>query len=281
MRALAVAVAAAVALAAAGAVADPVQIRDGALRLNGNLEVPAGKVLADGLAIVLHGTQSHHRQETIAALQKDLKARGIATLAITFSLGIDDREGPRTCDVPHAYTLADLGRELDLWQAWAAAQGVRAADLIGFSRGGAQLAELMQEARGARRVVLLAPAFLPAADLTANYRKAFGKELAPALDAARAAPQQMRRVDFLLCREADVTGMAFLDAYREMPASSAATIAQPTLVVIAANDEVVPDLALLLPAKVSRVVIDGSDHFFRDLNGEDAADAIAAFLRAP
>ncbi len=273
--------AAAVALVPAGAAAEPVQIRDGALRLNGNLEVPANKVLSDGLAIVLHGTQSHHRQETIAALQKDLKARGVATLAITFSLGVDDRKGPRACDVPHAYTLADLGREIGLWQAWAAAQGVQAADMIGFSRGGAQLAELMQEARGARRIVLLAPAFLPAADLTANYRKAFGKELAPALDAARAAPQQTRRVAFLLCREADVTGMAFLDAYREMPASGAATIPQPTLVVIAANDEIVPDLAKHLPAKVRRVVVDGSDHFFRDLNGEDAADAIAAFLRAP
>ena len=279
MRALVLA--SAVALASAGAAADPVQIRDGALRLNGNLEVPADKALSDGLAIVLHGTQSHHRHETIAALQKDLKTRGIATLAITFSLDVDDRTGPRACDVPHAYTVADLGRELDRWQAWAAAQGVRTVDLIGFSRGGAQLAELMQEARKARRIVLLAPAFIPAASQAAGYRKVFGQELAPALDAARAAPQQTRRVDFLLCREADVTGLAFLDAYREMPVSSAATITQPTLVVIAADDEIVPDLAQRLPARVRRVIVDGSDHFFRDLNSEDAADAIAAFLRDP
>lgn len=279
MRALVLA--AAVALAAAGAAADPVQIRDGALRLNGNLEAPADKAPSDGLAIVLHGTQSHHRHETIAALQKDLKARGIATLAITFSLGIDDRAGPRACDVPHAYTLADLGRELDLWQAWAATQGIRMVDLIGFSRGGAQLAELAQGAHGARRVVLLAPAYLSAADLAAGYRRAFGKELAPVLDAARAAPQQARRVDFLLCREAEVSGAAFLDAYREMPVSSVATITRPTLVVVAGNDEIVPNLAARLPAEVRRVVIDGSDHFFHDLYGEDAADAITAFLRGP
>ena len=52
-----------------------------------------------------------------------------------------------------------------------------------------------------------------------------------------------------------------------------------TLVVVAGKDELVPDLARKLPSQVQKVVIDGSGHFFPDLYGEDAADAVAKFLK--
>ncbi len=256
-------------LASAGAAADPVQLKHGALRLNANLEIPAGRTLADGVAIVLHGTQSHYGQETVAALQKNLKARGVATLAVTLSLGIDDRKGARDCTGPHAYTDADIGTELERWAQWLAEHNARAIDYIGFSRGGAQLVELLQKQKTGRRVVLLAPLLL--ADP--------GKDRAGALEAARAKPKETQRVDFLLCKQTEVTGAALLDAYRAIPAQAVANLAQPVLVVIAGNDEIVPDLESRLPAKIRHVVIEGSDHFFRDLNGEDAAEAIVEFLR--
>lgn len=256
-------------VASAGAAAEPVQLKPGALRLNANLEVPAGRTLADGVAIVLHGTQSHYGQETVAALQKNLKARGVATLAVTLSLGIDDRKGPRDCAIPHAYTDADIGPELERWAQWLAENNARAVDYIGFSRGGAQLVDLLRTRKTGRRVVLLAPLLL--ADP--------GKDRAAILDAARAKPGEMQRVDFLLCKQAQVTGAALLDAYRESPAQAIASLTQPVLVVIAGNDEIVPDLETRLPAKTRRAVIEGSDHFFRDLNGEDAAEAIVEFLR--
>ncbi len=44
--------------------------------------------------------------ETIAALQKNLSERGIGSLATTLSLGVDDRQRPRACDVPHDHALA-------------------------------------------------------------------------------------------------------------------------------------------------------------------------------
>src|SRR2546423_276371 len=75
--------------------AEPAQLKPGQIRLNGNLEVPAGKKVADGVALILHGTLSHDKQETVAALQENLKKRGLASLAITLSLGVDNREGPR------------------------------------------------------------------------------------------------------------------------------------------------------------------------------------------
>src|SRR5437762_8564413 len=94
-------------LAATGAVrAEPVQIKPSLLRLNGNLELPAGKTATDGVVVILHGALSWYGQETVAALQKNLKARGVGSLAITLSLGVDDRQRTRRCDVKHDYALA-------------------------------------------------------------------------------------------------------------------------------------------------------------------------------
>ncbi len=282
MKSRALACAAAFALATPGAaVAEPVQIKPAALRLNGNLEIPAGKSMSDGVALVVPDALSHHGHETIAALQAHLKDDGVATLAITLSLGIDDRKGARACEVPHAYTMADTGGELDRWIEWLQLNGARSIDLIGFSRGGAEVAVMAAQRRALHRIVLLAPAFATSAELAESYARTFGQPLKPVLDAARAAPLETRPVDFLSCRHAPVTGAAFVDAYREIPAEITTEIPQPVLVMIAGSDEIVPDLDKKLPAAVRRVVIEDSGHFFQDLYGEDAADAIADFLTEP
>ncbi|MCW5735706.1 MAG: alpha/beta hydrolase [Enhydrobacter sp.] len=268
-------------LAAASAVAraEPVQIKPGLQRLNANLELPSGKTAADGMVLMVHGTLSWHGQETIAALQKNLKARGIGSLAITLSLGIDDRQGPRRCDVVHDYALAGAKREVGLWLEWLAGQGARTVDLLGFSRGGAQVATFAPELARARRVVLLAPAFATADEQAESYQRAFGHPLAPEIAEARKRPLQQRTVDFLSCKQAPVLNAAFLDGYADMPASLAAKTGHQTLVVVAGKDEIVPNLAAKLPSDVKPVVIDGATHFFLDLYGEEAADAIAAFLK--
>jgi pimeloyl-ACP methyl ester carboxylesterase len=261
--------------------AEPVQIKPSLLRLNGNLELPPDRTPADGVALILHGMLSHHRQDTIAALQKNLRERGIGSLAITLSLGVDDRQGPRTCDVLHDYALAGARRELGLWIAWLNARGAPTVDLVGFARGGAQIAALAADLPSVRKVVLLAPAFTTTGDQADAYQRAFGQALQPHLDAARSQPLQQRTVDFLLCKQAPVLGATFLDGYTELPPHLAASIGKPTLVVIAGKDEVVPDLAGRLPAGVRRVTIDDAGHFFPDRQGEATADAIAKFLKEP
>lgn len=261
------------------AIAEPVQIKPSLLRLNASLELPEGKKVADGVAVILHGTMSHHRQETVVALQRNLKDRGIASLAVTLSLGVDDRNGPRACDVLHDYALAGAQRELGQWIAWLKTQGVREVDLIGFSRGGAQIAAFARDLPSVGRVALMAPAFASNAEQAAAYQRAFGHALAEPLEAARKQPLQKQTVDFLLCKQAPVLGATFLDGYRELPVELSAGTGHPTLVIVAGKDEIVPDLATRLPSSVERVVVDGSGHFFPDLYGEDAADAIARFLK--
>src|SRR5689334_18040793 len=148
--------------------AEPVQMKPGLLRLNANLEVPPAKTVPDGVVILLHGMLSDDRQETIAELQKNLLARSVASLAITLSLGIDDRRGPRACNVVHDYALAGAQREVKLWVEWLKAQHARTIDLLGFSRGGAQVAAMAPGLPSVRRLVLLAPTFATAIEQEAS-----------------------------------------------------------------------------------------------------------------
>jgi pimeloyl-ACP methyl ester carboxylesterase len=263
------------------AAAEPVQIKPSLTRLNGNLELPESTKLAgENVVVLVHGTLSHDRQETIAALQKNLKDRGVASLAITLSLGIDDRQGPRSCDVVHDYALAGAQREIRLWIEWLNAQRAKSVDILGFSRGGAQVAAMGPELPMVRRMVLMAPTFATALEQAAVYERTFGHPLAPELEAARKEPLQKRTVDFVTCKQAPVLGATFLDVYTELPPRLAAKTGHPTLVIVAGKDEVVPDLGGKLPSDVRPVVIDGASHFFPDLYGEEAADVIAKFLKA-
>lgn len=266
------------ALAPSAAMAEPVQIKPSLTRLNANLELPLGKTASDGVVVLVHGTLSWYGQETIAALQKNLKAHGLGSLAITLSLGVDDRQRARRCDVTHDYALAGARREIGLWLEWLAGQKVGHVDLLGFSRGGAQVAAIAPELPNVRRVVLLAPAFATSLEQAEIYQRAFGHPLQPEIAEARKNPLATRIVDFLTCKQASVLNATFLDGYADLPPRLAARTGKPTLVIVAGNDEVVPNLAKKLPSDVKRVVIDGSGHFFLDLYGEEAADATAKFL---
>ena len=259
--------------------AEPVQLKSGQTRLNGNMEVPPGKKLADGVALILHSALSDAKQDVVVALQQNLKKRGIASLAVTLSLGIDNREGQRACGLLHDYALAGTQREIAAWMAWMRADGAPTVDLIGFSRGATQIAELVPKLSRVGRVVLIAPQFATSAERAETYQRDYGHPITKPLADANAYPLQKMTVDFLQCRDAQVLGATFLDAYRERLPQLAAETTYPTLVVIAGKDEAVPDLAKKLPSQVQRVVIEGSGHFFAGPYGDEAADAIARFLK--
>ncbi|MBS0522374.1 MAG: alpha/beta fold hydrolase [Proteobacteria bacterium] len=266
------------ALAPGAAAAEPVQIKPSLTRLNANLELPPGKTVTDGVVVLVHGMLSWYGQETIATLQKNLKGHGIGSLAITLSLGVDDRQRARVCEVTHDYALAGARREIGLWLEWLAGQKAKSVDLLGFSRGGAQVAAIAPELPTVRKIVLMAPAFATALEQAEAYQRAFGHPLQPEIVEARKNPLATRTVDFLTCRQAPVLNATFLDGYSELPPRLAARTGKPTLVIVAGKDEVVPDLARKLPSDVKPVVIEGASHLFLDLYGEEAADIVAKFI---
>ena len=114
------------------------------LELTGNLEIADGKSLEkDGVALIVHGTTGHHAMEIIQTLQQNLKTRGINSLAVTFSMGLDARQGPYPCKLEHDYRHMDGVEEIGSWVSWLKIAGARKITLIGHSRGANQAAIFM------------------------------------------------------------------------------------------------------------------------------------------
>ncbi len=282
---------AALTMASLQARAEPVQIRHDGRTLNADLTVPQGGDVRNGLVVLVHGTLMHGRMEIMAALQKGLAERGVGSLAITLSLGIDDRRGPYDCATPHRHMLDATAAEIGAWTRWAKERGAARVDLAGHSRGGAQAAyaAAMGAAPDIRRLLLIAPTTFDAAVVATGYEKVFGLPLAPLLAGAAgiaATPDALLRpIGFLSCRDAAVAPRTFIDTYtvpeRHDTPTLLARVSQPVLVAIAGNDEVVRglDRVQAVPGRVHVVSIDGADHQFRDLYGDDLADTMAAFVK--
>lgn len=264
-----------------------VTLRHGSLSLGATLELPRGRTLADGVVVMVHGTMAHRDTELMRHFRRLLGEKGHGTLAINLSLGLDRREGMFDCALPSTHRAEDALAEIGAWMDWAARQGARRVTLLGFSRGGQQAAWYAAERAHANlaNVVLLAP--IVARDFSDRYEARFGKPLALLLVHAQGAAL-LRGVGFLNCDRTTVGADSFLSYYAPKPASELAAtlprIGVPTLVVVAGGDEIVHGLdsriaPLVDGRRVRMTVVPGSDHFFRDLYGEDAADAIDEFLK--
>lgn len=269
-------------------------MQHGGLGLGGVLELGAGRALADGVVVMVHGTMAHRNMDALRHLRRLLHDKGHSTLSINLSLGRDRREGMFDCAWPNTHRAEDALAEIGLWLDWLKREGARRVTLLGFSRGGQQAAWFAaQTPPGALdAVVLLAP--IVAGDPAGRYAARFGAPIEPLLARARALQsagnggELLRGVGFLNCERTDVSADAFLSYYAPPPVSELSEtlprIAAPVLVVVAGGDEIVPDLdkriAAVADGKRVRVkVIPGADHFFRDLYGEDAVDAVDEFLR--
>jgi pimeloyl-ACP methyl ester carboxylesterase len=270
--------------------AKPVSLRQGDMELLGDLREVSPRGLADGVVLLLHGTLAHHRMEIVETLQSLLAEHGRNSLAVTLSLGVSARTGMYDCNRPHSHRHTDALDELDAWMTWLRRRGATAVTLLGHSRGGNQVARyaLTHGGSALKALVLVAPATFDAA----RSRERFATRGAMGLDAtiarARAVDPQtwLDDIPFLHCAPSRVTAEAFLNYYlddglRDTPALLP-KITVPTLVVAGSADTTVSDVAARtsahLDADTRLEVVDGADHFFRDLYAEDLADVINAFV---
>ena len=262
--------------------AEPVHIELNGLTLNGEL-TEAG----DGpIVLIVHGTLAHNHMELIESLQALLAEREIRSLAITLSLGLDDRRGMYDCTQRHGHHHADAIPEIGAWLDWLAAQDHDQVVLMGHSRGGNQVAWTMTEADRPAVVgaVLLAPMTWDAAKADAAYDAASATPLATLLARAQTG-EQLEAVRFLHCEGATASADSFLsyhaaDSRFDTP-GLLPKIEKPVLVIAASEDAVVADLAGRLSgidqANVTTLTVEGADHFFLDLYAEEVADAVAEF----
>ncbi len=246
------------------------------------------------VVLMTHGTLAHYHMEIMDSLQAVLLARGISSLSINLSLGLSDREGMYDCKVPHTHEHTDAVSEIGLWQGWLAGQGVERLILLGHSRGGNQTARyaLEHDSERLRGVILVAPPTWSEGKHVESYEKRYGKPLAPVLAMAEDLVARgqgetlMQPVDFIYCEQSAATAAAFVSYYRADPhmdtPSLIRQLTKPVLVFAGSEDTVVAGLAEAMEGidqpNVRFEMIDGADHFFRDLYAEELGDISKAFI---
>lgn len=250
------------------------------------------------LVVMTHGTLAHKDMEVIQGIAKALEQRGIASLAHTLSLGLDRRKGMYDCAARHDYVVEDAIAEIGAWVARARGMS-RLVLAFGHSRGGNQVARYLAagETPPVAGAVLLAPVTAKVeADLRASYAQTYGKPLEPLLELATKSISAGRGGEwmdvpgFIYCRNAMVTARALASFYGpdagQDTVALVARVKPPVLILVAAKDTVVPDVAASFASlagsgggRVQLDEIEDADHFFRDLFADDVADRIAEFIK--
>ncbi|WP_179117302.1 alpha/beta fold hydrolase [Solemya velum gill symbiont] len=219
-------------------------------------------------------------------------------MSISLSLGLSERTGMYDCPVPHNHKHTDAIEEIGLWQQWLTGQGVDSIILLGHSRGGNQTAwyaSELKEGSPVKGTVLIAPASNGFDYLAADYKKRYEVDLAPLVEKANKlvadgkGDTMMENVDFIYCQKTSATAASFANYYADDPRMETTYIlkefSQPVMVFAGSEDTVVVNLEEKIEAlgekeNIQMSVIDGADHFFRDLHAEDLADETVEFIES-
>jgi len=247
------------------------------------------------VVLMVHGTFAHNQMEIMATIQELFMEAELSSLAINLGLSVDDRHGTFACETPHAHRDSDALDEIGLWLDWLKAQGAERVVLLGHSRSGNQIARFVieRDAPQVAALVLIAPSTWDAAREANSYQERFGVPLSMRLEEARelvAAGKPgawLEQTGFIYCAGAKVTAATFLDYYepdehRDTP-SVLPAIRKPTIVFAGSEDKVNPPLEAKAAAvadgeQVKLFVIDGADHFFRDLYADEIVEIIVEEL---
>lgn len=275
--------------------ADEVQIRHTGKTLNANLEIADGKTLGDGVIVIVHALMQHYDTEIIRGLQKRLSDAGRNSLAITLSMGIDDRRGSYECTTPHRYLFQDAVDEGLAWLAWLKSQGAGQVVMLGHSLGANQVLKLTVEHYDPQisALVLLSPMTMGVERLHDAYRARYRENLDKVIGQAKALIArgkggELMRTDIHICPQAEVAPATLLDYYGGEPLHADPTthlsrVAVPVYIVAGSADERQPNVAAFLERfvddeKIFLYTVESAGHFFRDLNLDEATEETIEFL---
>ena len=276
--------------------AEEVNLKFKDLTLNGTLEMAEGKQLSDGVVLIMHSFLAHNRMEIITASQAALLENGQNSLAINVSLDVDNRHGFYDCMVPIRFKLADALDELDAWIAWLKEAGATRVVLMGHSISANQVLTYAASRRDAavKALVLLAPNTVGHPSSPERYKDDYDSDLEEVLARAKQlvetdrGDELMTETDFGFCLKATVSAEAFHDFYEQnnefwnahvfLPRTDV-----PVLVIAGSTDDRQPNIPehvepYVDDERVYLTVIEGADHFFRDLNIDEAVEAAVQFI---
>lgn len=275
--------------------AKEIEIKHGDITLNANLELADGKTIKDGIILMTHGTLAHSKHSIMQQLQELFAENDLNSLAINLGLGIDKRHGMYDCSTSHTHQHTDALDEISAWLDWIKEKGARNVTLLGHSRGGNQTAWFAAEHDDPviKHVVLVAPQIWNEEAASEEYKQKYDKDLKPILEKAQALvkagkPEEiMKGVDFIYCKEANVSAASFASYYTPDPRMDTPSllpkIKKPVLVFAGTEDSVVKGLDKIytaLPDKGNSelAIIDGAGHMFQDLYAEEVVEKIVEFV---
>lgn len=270
-------------------IAQEISIKHNGLTLNANLQLIDDQPISGDIALITHGTLAHNGMEIIQTLQELLADEEIPSLAINLSLGVNDRHGMYDCATPHKHAHTDAIDEIGLWQKWLMNNGAEGIILMGHSRGGNQTAWFANEnASAAKAQILIAPATWDETTDATAYQNRYQQALSPLLSRAKGIPavKWLENTDFIYCQDSKVSAGSFVSYYQRDTRLDTPTLLHqaklPSLVLIGSEDRTVSDLQIKMPGvdndRVQSVIIEGADHYFRDLYADEVIENITEFL---
>lgn len=267
------------------------------LTVNGRLVLANGNTIPERMILIAHSLIQHNGREPIPYVQEVLSEHGYSSLAINYSLEIDNRHGSFDCMSPHRYTLERSLEEIGVWIKWLKDKGAGQLVLLGHSYGGNEVARYAanNDEEAIKGIILLGPG---TADhrmwSPGGYKIRYGKDITSILERAELLiasgkeDELMEGVDFIFCPKAMVSAASFVSYYRVAPERLLPNLMKaakkPTLFIAAGEDNRMSDLNRLVKPFVNGertrlVVVDGAGHFFLDLHSDDAVDQMIKFFK--
>jgi len=231
--------------------------------------------------LILHGTWAWQGMELIASTQELLEEEGVGSLAITLSLGVNNRSGflgcPKILKANHLQSYA----ELDHWYQYLTQLGYNNIILFAHSRGGSQASgfSLAYPKDKLSRLVLLAPMTWEKNRIHHQYQKKHKQNLqllinrAESLKAQKNAPL-MKSIDVLYCKNQSLSADSFLSYYSDKIERNTWDLVKrqtiPVDIFLGSEDPISTRFSQSvnkksIPANIKLHTIDGADHSFRDL----------------
>jgi len=259
-------------------IAQPVSIKHNGVKLNAEINPAEDKTKP--FFLILHGTFAWHGMELPTSIQSLLEEEDYGSLAFSLSLGVNDRTGFFDCKQPIISKHGNAQQEIEQWVKYLNAQGYKNIVLVGHSRGGAQMAAYaLANQKSAKQLFLIAPMTWKQSKIARAFNKNNNKSMEDLVAKIKSGKlSELKQQNILHCKEANIRAQSFLSYYTSSPEKNTPSLISetkmPTRIYLGSEDSITENIMKQKPlfeknSNVSHLLIDGSDHFFRDFYADE------------
>ncbi len=276
------------------AVADDQKIKimsQNGVSINGNFYTQEH---SDSVFLIIHGTRGFKSMEVIDTLAKKIAYEGHDVLTINLSYNIDDRsDNFLPCDIIHKHNEHDSVNEIIVWYKYLLSKNkYKNISLVGHSRGAlnaVQASFLLNDER--IRMYLLAPIIDTYLGTSKYYKEEHNLPYDEVIvrDDDIIISDEYPPINFLFCENANVSLSTF-KSYLDLSGTRAnfpftfnivqllESSENPIMIFSGTDDEILLDsykkITEINKPNIKHYIIDGGDHFFRDIFLDDVIDVI-------